>query len=57
MYYRECPWCGCNLDPGEICECRDESIKRMRKRQEDNRRMIEMLNDNDCIQLELQLSS
>ena len=22
MYYRECPWCGSNLDPAERCECR-----------------------------------
>lgn len=21
-YYRECPHCHCNLDPGEICDCR-----------------------------------
>ena len=20
-YYRECPHCHCNLDPGEICDC------------------------------------
>lgn len=23
-YYHECPDCGLNLDPGEICECRKE---------------------------------
>ena len=22
-YYRTCPECGCNLDPGEICDCKD----------------------------------
>lgn len=22
--YRECPYCGCNLDPGEKCECMEE---------------------------------
>ncbi len=21
MYFRECPVCGANLDPGEACEC------------------------------------
>lgn len=21
MCYRECPYCGANLDPGEICDC------------------------------------
>lgn len=21
-YYRECPYCHCNLDPGEICDCK-----------------------------------
>lgn len=24
-YYNVCPHCGCNLDPGEKCDC--ESIK------------------------------
>lgn len=23
-YYRVCPRCGCNLDPGEHCDCEDE---------------------------------
>lgn len=23
-YYRICPKCGCNLDPGERCDCEDE---------------------------------
>ena len=23
-YYRTCPYCGVNLDPGERCDCRDE---------------------------------
>lgn len=23
-YYRECPICGCKLDPGEICDCAEE---------------------------------
>lgn len=22
-YYRECPHCGVNLDPGERCDCRE----------------------------------
>lgn len=24
MYYRICPICGANLDPGESCDCRDK---------------------------------
>lgn len=24
-FYRECPFCGCNLDPGEICDCRERA--------------------------------
>ena len=31
MYYNECPFCGCNLDPGERCECRNEKEKKKRK--------------------------
>lgn len=23
-YYRPCPYCGANLDPGERCDCWDE---------------------------------
>lgn len=23
-YYRECPYCGLNLDPGETCDCEKE---------------------------------
>ena len=24
-YYRTCPSCGSNLDPGEICDCQDKT--------------------------------
>lgn len=23
-YYTVCPYCGCNLDPGELCDCEKE---------------------------------
>lgn len=23
-YYNTCPLCGCNLDPGEKCDCEDD---------------------------------
>lgn len=23
-YYKTCPYCGDNLDPGERCDCRDK---------------------------------
>lgn len=26
--YRECPYCGSNLDPGEKCECMEEMENR-----------------------------
>lgn len=26
-YYRTCPECGCNLDPGEVCDCCREPPK------------------------------
>ena len=22
--FRECPYCGCNLDPGEKCDCQQD---------------------------------
>ena len=28
MFFRECPYCGCNLDPGEKCECWDQKQKK-----------------------------
>jgi len=24
-YYHECPDCGLNLDPGEICDCKEKA--------------------------------
>lgn len=26
-YYRTCPYCGSNNDPGETCDCRTETKK------------------------------
>ncbi len=26
-YYRVCPYCGANLDPGERCDCRRSRMK------------------------------
>ena len=23
--YRKCPFCGANLDPGEICDCKEKA--------------------------------
>lgn len=28
MYYRECPNCGCSLDPGEKCDCKETAVER-----------------------------
>lgn len=30
MYFRECPHCGCHLDPGEMCDCQSEQEKAVR---------------------------
>lgn len=27
-YYRICSYCGANIDPGEICDCRADTEKR-----------------------------
>lgn len=33
-YYSECPICGCNLDPGERCDCeRERAEERERNKQ------------------------
>lgn len=31
MYYRECPRCGCTLDPGERCDCLEEKKRKENK--------------------------
>ncbi len=37
-YYRTCPNCGCNLDPGEVCdECRQKESRELNLRAERER--------------------
>ena len=33
MYYKQCPYCGCNLDPGETCDCTQEAEAKAAERQ------------------------
>ena len=37
-YYRTCPVCGSNLDPGERCDCEYERDNERRKREEERER-------------------
>ena len=53
-YYHECPHCGCYLDPDERCDCQSEKQKKMRKRQEINRR-VEELEESEWIQKKLKI--
>lgn len=39
MYYRTCPECGSNLDPGERCDCNEEK----ESRKEESKRVSRML--------------
>ena len=32
-YWRECPKCGCHLDPGERCDCGDEKKEKPQARE------------------------
>ena len=52
-YFRECPHCGANLDPGEECECIAESNKKQQLKHERNMQ-ISVLQEMDYIQPELQ---
>lgn len=27
MIFKQCPECGANLDPGEVCDCQKKKIK------------------------------
>lgn len=43
-YYRVCPDCGANLDPGETCDCMERELERqkqLRKRQAEAIRLTE----------------
>lgn len=54
-FYNTCPYCECNLDPGEHCNCRDEIERKRRKRIADNFKMNELLEVEECQQIELNL--
>lgn len=45
MYYDKCPYCGANLDPGEKCDCREESTK---KEQPQSARAVLVPQMDDC---------
>ena len=32
-YFRQCPHCGANLDPGEVCECRKVTTEAPKKKE------------------------
>lgn len=36
-FYHTCPLCGCNLDPGERCDCESEAAERERLFMENTR--------------------
>lgn len=55
MFYRECPYCGANLDSGETCDCRDEHKVKMRKRLAANIRMNDLLEVEEWKQEELRI--
>ena len=43
MFYRRCPDCGCYLDPGEKCDCREQcaaEIESAKKRAQEVMLMI-----------------
>lgn len=54
MYYNVCPHCGAHLDPGEVCDCRDEQAAKVRRRLANTMRIQELLNNNDFKQEELE---
>ena len=54
VYSYICDRCGCYLDPGERCDCQDEKVKKMRKRQETIRK-IEELEVSEWIQERLEI--
>ena len=39
-YYNTCPHCGCNLDPGERCDCSKEQNRKERNCSERLRKQI-----------------
>ena len=56
MYDRYiCPYCKARLDPNEKCDCQDEHEMAMRRRTASNRRMAELLEEEEWKQEELKL--
>lgn len=48
-YYRTCPLCGGNLDPGEPCDCQEE-------RERENMRIERMLRTSENGQMQFNFS-
>lgn len=46
-YFRPCPYCGANLDPGERCECQD-------KKEQVNRFFASVLQEEENGQMAIQ---
>lgn len=53
-YYNTCDLCGAHLDPGESCDCMDEKLKKIRKKEAARRRM-ELLEVSEWKQEELEI--
>lgn len=45
MYFRICPRCGCNLDPGERCDCLEVEEAKEKEKQE----RLKQMEENVCV--------
>ena len=52
-YFNKCPRCGCHLDPGEKCDCIEESNEKQQLKREMDAQ-IAILQETECSQLKLQ---
>lgn len=52
-YYRICPRCGCNLDPGEPCDCEQEKEITEQEQRNRERAYMNMLCESEDGQMRL----
>lgn len=43
MKFRVCPYCGCALDFGERCDCREEENKETMKKEKDHEKPVTVI--------------
>lgn len=54
-YYKICYICGCNLDPGEICDCKEKSKEKSKENEARFEKLTKFTEETQSGQIELNL--